>query len=111
MRARRDIVQDVMRRQRRFDRKANLAGMGPLGSCDGLLDGIESRGGEQHSRAPVCRHCMAQQASDLHYQLPEAPPPLNPPPPPLNPPPPPPPLNPPPPKPPPKPPSPPPKPP
>src|SRR5882757_1064430 len=37
----------------------------------------------------MSRHCVPQQASDLHYQLPEAPPPLNPPPPPLKPPPPP----------------------
>src|ERR1700729_4399903 len=56
--------------------------------------------------------CVPNQTSNLHHQLPEAPPPLKPPPPPLNPPPPPPkPPRPPPPKPPPKPPSPPPKPP
>src|ERR1700689_1596461 len=56
----------------------------------------------------MSRRCVPQQTSDLHYQLPEAPPPLNPPPPPLKPPPPPkPPLPPRPPNPPPKPPSPP----
>src|SRR5580700_9215711 len=49
------------------------------------------------------RRCVPNQASDLHHQLPEAPPPLNPPPPPLNPPPPPPPPKPPPPQPPPQP--------
>jgi hypothetical protein len=38
------IVQDVSRCECRFDGEANLAGMRPLGSGDGLLDGIERRG-------------------------------------------------------------------
>ncbi len=46
MSARGDIVQDVIRRQRRFDREANLTGMRRFGSGNGLLDGIESRGGK-----------------------------------------------------------------
>src|SRR3984957_2433060 len=116
MGARHDVVQDVSRRQRSFDREANLAAVRQLDSLDCLLDGIECGVREQHSRAPMRRRCVPDQASNLHHQLPEAPPPLNPPPPPLKPPPPPPKPPPPPPpspppKPPPNPPSPPPKPP
>src|SRR5258708_2044795 len=82
-------VQNVQRRQRGFDREANLAGVRTLDACDGLLDGVERCAGEQHACAPVRRCGMANQAPDLHHQLPEAPPPLKPPPPPLKPPPPP----------------------
>src|ERR1700722_20358563 len=63
--------------------------MGPLGSGNRLLDGVERRAGKHHARAPMACCSMAKQAADLHYQLPEAPPPPPPPPPPLNPPPPP----------------------
>src|SRR5258708_3311002 len=82
-------VQNVQRRQRGFDREANLAGVRTLDACDGLLDGVERCAGEQHACAPVRRCGMANQAPHLHHQLPEAPPPLKPPPPPLKPPPPP----------------------
>src|ERR1700675_4324635 len=59
-----------------------------LGAGDGLLDGVERGAGEHHARAPMRRRSVADQAPDLHHQLPEAPPPLKPPPPPLKPPPP-----------------------
>src|SRR5471030_3046610 len=62
-----------------------------LGTADGLLDGIQGRAGKHHACAPMRRCRMSKQPSDLHYQLPEAPPPLKLPPPPLKPPPPPPP--------------------
>ena len=82
MGARRDIVQDVHRRQRGFDGEANLAAMSRLGARDCLLDGIERRFGN-NIRVRQCAPGVPNQASKLHHQLPEAPPPLNPPPPPL----------------------------
>src|SRR5450631_2511553 len=95
-------VQDMHGRQGRFDGEANLPAVRLFSDTDGPLDGVERRTGKQHSRAPVGGCRMPYQASDLHYQPPEAPPPPKPPPPPLKPPPPPP--KPPPPKPPPRPP-------
>src|ERR1700724_616943 len=82
------VVDDMERRERGFDGETDLAGVGPLGACDRLLDGIEGVLGELEARTPMRRCNVPDEAPDPHPHLPEAPPPLKPPPPPLKPPPP-----------------------
>src|SRR6202011_3573821 len=43
------LIDDVQRRQRGLDRKTDLAGVGPLGAPDCLLDGIERGLGKPES--------------------------------------------------------------
>src|ERR1700692_2113911 len=84
------VVDDMERRERRLDGETYLAGVGPFGARDRLLDGIEGALGELEARAPMRRCNMSDETPESHHQLPEAPPPLDVPPPPLKPPPPPP---------------------